>query len=213
MNGILLELKALLGPTAIRWAVCGGFALDLFLGRETRVHGDLDMAVPEEDRAMIERFMLEQGWNVCEFRGQGRLRPLRPGDRSESGRNLMCLREGCELVTFWPCDEPGMMLHEWHSEGIRTLNYMEFLFHQRQEGAYLFSEGLTRSAEKAFLSRDGVPYLAPELVLLYKASQPERSANRADFEAVFPLLEEEPRAWLLAALEPGHPWSGGVSHA
>ena len=209
MNDILLSLNALLGDSGIRWAVCGGFALDLFSGRETRVHGDLDIAVPEADRGKIERFMREHGWQVYEFRGQGRLRPLDGYTPSEPGRNLMCLREGCELVTFWPCDEPGLVLHEWHASGIRTLNYVEFLFHERAEDTLCLG-GARIPLDRAILRRDGIPYLAPELVLLCKASQPEREANRTDYEAVFPRLDEERRAWLLKALPPEHPWAGGV---
>lgn len=207
MEEILHQAAALLNDADISWAVCGGFALDLFLGRDTRVHGDLDIAVPEENRRTIECFMLAQGWQVYEFRGMGKLRPLDGGSPSEPGRNLMCVREGCELVTFWPCDDPGMVLHEWHPVGIKTLNYMEFLFHERQDGACLLGDGLSYPADKMYLNRDDVPYLAPELVLRYKASQPERDANRADYEHVFPRLTGEQRAWLLQALPPGHPWA------
>lgn len=211
MNDILLELKRLLGPSGLRWAVCGGFALDLYLGHETRPHGDLDIAVPEEDRDLAQRLMLNQGWQVYEFRGWGKLRPLNAGLRSEPGRNLMCLRDGCELVTFWPCEEPGLVLHEWHASGIKELNYLEFLFHQRVNGTLLLDGGAQRALDRAILARDGVSYLAPEVVLFYKAEQPDRATNQEDFEAVFPRLEEEPRAWFRQALTmrypAGHPWN------
>lgn len=200
MNDILLSLRELLGGADIRWALCGGFGLDLFLGRETRVHGDLDVSVPEADRGRIERFMRAHGWRVYEFRGQGRLRPLDGQTPSEPGRNLMCVREGCELVTFWPCDEPGLVLHEWHATGIKTFNYVEFLF----QGEPPF---LGRDPDKAVIRLSGIPCLAPEVALLYKAAQPERDANRADYGAVFPRLGEEARAWLLQALPPDHPWT------
>lgn len=200
MNDILHSVNALLRDSGVRWALCGGFALDLFLGYETRVHGDLDIAVPEADRGKIERFMRERGWRVYEFRGQGRLRPLDGHTPSEPGRNLMCLREGCELVSFWPCDEPGLVLHEWHSEGIRTLNYMEFLFPAQPAH-------FGRDPDRAVIRVEGIPCLAPEVVLRYKADQPERETNRRDFEAAFPRLTGEQRAWLMDALPPEHPWA------
>ena len=201
MNDILFSLRDLLRDSGIHWAVCGGFALDLFLGRETRVHGDLDIAVPEADRGRIECFMRGHGWQVLEFRGQGRLRALDEHTASETGRNLMCVREGCELVTFWPSNEPGLVLHEWHSEGIRALNYMEFLF----PGV---PAHFGRSPDRAIIRAGGIPYLAPEVVLRYKAAQPERETNRRDYEAVFPRLNEEQRTWLLGTLPPDHPWRG-----
>ena len=209
---MLRQTKQLLADSGIRWAVCGGYALELYLGASIRGHGDLDLSVPEEDREQVRRLMLDKGWRVYEFRGQGRMRPLCPDTPSEKGRNLMCVKDGCELVTFWPCDEPGMVLHEWHPVGIQALNYMEFLFHEESGGSYWFSDALRLPTQRACLSRDGIPYLAPELVLLYKASQPEREANRADYEAVFPRLTEASRAWLLKALPPDHPWAGGARH-
>ena len=208
--GILRQVKTLLGDAELRWAVCGGYALELYLGHPIRDHGDLDLSVPEENREQVLRVMLEKGWQVYEFRGQGRMRPLRADTPSEKGRNLMCVRDGCELVTFWPCEEPGFVLHEWHPVGIRELNYMEFLFHERSEKALLVDASVGRELDRAILRRDGIPFLAPELVLLYKAESPMREVNARDFEAVFPALEEEGREWLLRALRErypaGHPW-------
>lgn len=210
MSGILEQAKTLLGDSGVRWAVCGGFALELYLGASIRSHGDLDLSVPEDDRDRVRLLMLDKGWRVYEFLGQGRMRPLRADMPSEQGRNLMCVKDGCELVTFWPCDEPGVVLHEWHPFGIRTLNYMEFLFHDRAEDAYLFGAGVRRALDRAVLRRNGIPFLAPELVLLYKAAQPERAANLKDFETVLPTMEEERRSWFLAAMHTlypgGHEW-------
>jgi hypothetical protein len=57
-------------------------------------------------------------------------------------------------------------------------------------------------------TRDGVPYLRPEGVLLYKAAG-LRSKDASDFEAVAPDLDAESVRWLVDALSiayPGHPW-------
>lgn len=54
----------------------------------------------------------------------------------------------------------------------------------------------------------GIPYLVPEIVLLFKAKQ-IRPKDQADFSGVLPLLNPVRRAWLAAALarvHPGHPW-------
>ena len=55
---------------------------------------------------------------------------------------------------------------------------------------------------------DGVPYLVPEIVLLFKAKS-ARDKDEADFRAVLPHLSETRRAWLaetLAQVHPGHHW-------
>jgi hypothetical protein len=54
----------------------------------------------------------------------------------------------------------------------------------------------------------GVPFLAPQFVLLFKA-RGYRQKDRADFDGVLPLLAPGERAWLAAALRrlyPGHDW-------
>jgi len=55
---------------------------------------------------------------------------------------------------------------------------------------------------------DGVPFLRPEIVLLYKAGEPSPK-NDTDFEAVHKVLSENARSWLRRALElcdPSHRW-------
>jgi hypothetical protein len=55
----------------------------------------------------------------------------------------------------------------------------------------------------------GVPYLAPEVQLLYKARS-MRPKDQADFECVAPRLDAAARAWLRESLlktYPGHPWA------
>jgi hypothetical protein len=55
---------------------------------------------------------------------------------------------------------------------------------------------------------DGIPYVRPEIALLFKAKH-TRDKDQADFEASLPLLDRLQRAWLTDALElvhPGHPW-------
>jgi hypothetical protein len=55
---------------------------------------------------------------------------------------------------------------------------------------------------------DGVPYLAPELVLLFKAKH-ARPKDEADFDATIPHMTPAQRttlAGLLARAHPGHRW-------
>lgn len=51
----------------------------------------------------------------------------------------------------------------------------------------------------------GVHFLAPELVLFAKSGRPILKDD-LDLAAIAPLLEAEPRRWLLEQLRPGHPW-------
>jgi hypothetical protein len=56
---------------------------------------------------------------------------------------------------------------------------------------------------------DDVPYVRPEIALLFKAKHAHRPKDESDFAAVVPLLAPDRRRWLeeaLALVHPGHPW-------
>ncbi|MCY1142430.1 hypothetical protein OWR29_30905 [Actinoplanes sp. Pm04-4] len=59
--------------------------------------------------------------------------------------------------------------------------------------------------------RDGIPYLSPEVVLLFKAKH-RRPKDEQDYAAVAPRLTVSERDWLDSALRlvhPGHAWISG----
>jgi len=74
--------------------------------------------------------------------------------------------------------------------------------------------------DKAILYRDGIPYLAPEIILLYKSGKGSMQGAYAkprteiDFKAIMPLLSEESRKWLLDAINVANPdgyeWLDGL---
>jgi len=194
------------------WAICGGYAISLYLDKDIRVHGDIDVCVFEKDRNLALKYMLNAGWNVYEFRGMGKLRKLNPNTASDVGRNLMCLKEDCRLVKFYPCEEEGMMYYEFLHDGINKCNYIELLFNREEDGEFVFDadKGIKRDIGKAIMHRNGVAYLAPEIVLLYKAAQPDRNENGIDFKCAYPHMDDEQKAWLVQSIKKlypeGHKW-------
>lgn len=212
LNPLLTELKALLSDAPFCFSVCGGFALELFMQKETRPHGDVDLCALESQRTSIQQFMLSKGWELYEFRGQGKVRPLNASTPGQPGRNLMCVKPGCDLVEFYPCEEEGLLYHQFFHKGITSLHYLEFLFSDSKDNCLIFSSSplIRRELSSAFLHRDGISYLAPEIALLYKALQPELPQSAADYASAFPLLSPEQKRWFvqsLAQLYPGgHPW-------
>ncbi len=212
MDQLLTQATDFLHCAPFTWAVCGGYALDLFHGHSLRSHGDIDICTLESDRAAILSFMLQKGWCVYEFRGQGKVRPLDANSVSETGRNLMCFTPDCQLVRFYPCEEEGMLYHEFLHADAAPFNYIEFLFNQTNDINFVFDaeRSIQRELSQAILKRDGIPYLAPELVLLHKASNPDMEKHLFDFQHTYPLMNDEQKIWFtqsLAARYPsGHPW-------
>jgi hypothetical protein len=57
-------------------------------------------------------------------------------------------------------------------------------------------------------TQEGIPYLTPEIQLLYKARHP-RAKDQDDFERVLPRLGASARVWLIDALstiDSAHAW-------
>lgn len=213
MNQLLTKVNILLEKSDFSWAICGGFALDMFLGKEIRKHSDIDICVFENDREKILPYMLQNKWDVYEFRGNGKVRSLSRELLSEAGRNLMCTNGVCAIAKFYPCDEEGLLWYEFFHTGINELDYIEFLFNTATAEYLIFDEakGIKREIEKAVLYHERVPYLAPEIVLLYKSACADGEENNVDFEQTYPLMNDEQKEWFLRSLSilypNGHKWN------
>jgi len=165
------------------WAVAAGWALDLFRGETTRVHEDLEIAVP------VGRFE-----EVCEAL------PDLTFEVVGSGRR-------------WPLSSPAfdVMVQTWGREPVTGI-YRIDVFREPHEGNTWLcrrDERIRRPYHEVIEhTPDGIPYLSPEIVLLFKAKH-DRRKDRADFDGTLPLLSGGRRAWLadgLAMVHPGHPW-------
>ena len=176
------------------WHIASGWALDLFLGRVTRVHHDVDVEIARADQLALRRHLEARGWKfVTPYAGQ--FEPWPPDMRLEGERHQAhAHRDGAFIDCLLTEIAGGVWYYRRQPAVARLLPRAEMVT----------SGGSGPSA--------GLPYLAPELVLLFKSkntSGRSRPKDQADFERVFPQLEPERRAWLrwaLAAADPGHAW-------
>ncbi|MFF7594709.1 nucleotidyltransferase domain-containing protein [Streptomyces mirabilis] len=165
------------------WCIAAGWALDLFRGRRSRPHGDLEIAVPAAGFAEIrDRF------------------PEYVFDAAGSGQ--VWAGAGAEA------------LGATHQTWLRDPASGQFLFDVFREpnegGTWICRRDETlRLRYDAIIERtgDAIPYLVPELVLLFKAKT-TRPKDHADFDGVLPLLSQARRDVLSGWLKrmcPGHP--------
>ena len=214
MNKLMPEANELLKNGGFAYAFCGGQALDLFLGYESRVHGDIDVCAFWEDRDRIIRYMQAQGFEVYEMLGGGRAHHITEGSEPlQARKNIFCCREGCPLVKTYPPDEDGCCWMEFFHTGQTELDYIEFLFNDKTREAFEYARNreITLGLDRAVLNAGGIPYLAPELCLLYKSTDVEREGYQQDFELAWKTMDPSRRAWLrnalLRAYPGGHPWT------
>lgn len=215
IKDIISKAKKLLNDSGFDWAVCGGGAIDLFLNKTTRAHTDLDLAVFWEERDMIISFMLNSGWRVFEACGGGIIQELHINStRTLEKRNLFCFTDSEMRVRLVPIGNDTYNFTLKNQKQV-DFNYVEFLFNERNHGNFYFlgDTKITQSLEKTVLNQNGVSFLSPEIVLLYKSSYLNREdANKHfhDFKEVLPFMNDEQKQWLRNALEilhaGNHPW-------
>jgi hypothetical protein len=169
------------------WGVAGGWALDLFLGRETRVHADIEVIVFRDcQHAFREHFP------TAEF-------------------DMVALIDGIAAWQPWP-EEIAVEL-PFHQIRARLPNgvIVEGMLNERCHGMFISRrhEGITLPVERLWRqTANGVPYLAPEIQLFYKAKH-HREKDERDFAMIVPHLDAAQRDWLGEAIRlsyPDDPW-------
>lgn len=183
------EVRAAFAPLGIQWWIAGGVGIDLFIGRKTREHGDIDVAVLRRDELGLRPLL--DAWDVC-IAHDGSLTPWDGGELAEEQHQFWVRRRGAKAWAF------------------------EILLEQTEGDELLYRRDPRVRAPLATIgrcTRDGIPYLAPEICLLYKSHATDAARytarNNTDFEVALPVLDEAARAWLRAALvviNPAHAW-------
>ena len=183
------DAAKLLASNEAPWWIAGGWALDLFRGRRTRPHTDLDVGVLRRDVASVLDTL--SNWEVFE---------------AKDGR-LTRLAAGCA---------PSRDVHSLWCRPTATDPWaIELLLDEADGDTWVYRrESRIRRPMSTIVrqSPDRLRYLAPEIQLLYKSKAP-RERDEADFAQICPLLAADARRWLHDALElttPDHKWMAAL---
>jgi len=179
------------------WALCGGWAVDAWLGRQTREHPDVDICVFIQDqRALFDHLA---GWQLVAH------------DRYVDGGTS-------EQWDGRALDLPGHI----HARLDTGEDLPDRVNASTDQGFNLDIQLNDRSADDWILShqprisiplRNGVqqpaggpPTVVPEILLFFKAHELRRR-DKLDFLALLPHVTQEQRDWLRNAISlVGHPW-------
>lgn len=210
---LLYSVAKLLQGGGFDYAICGGYAIELFLDRAIRRHGDLDLSAFWDERDKIILYMQSLGWQVYELCGGGMAHHITDvAQQLKIKRNIFCMMDQCTMVSLVPTDEPGMFLVDFDPQGQDKLAFIEFLFNDKSDGRFLYARNhnISLPLSQAILVRHGMRYLAPEMVLLYKSTDTQRKGYHLDFCLAMGAMTAEQKKWLhdaLATMNPGgHKW-------
>jgi len=171
----------------IPWWIGGGQALDLYLGRQTRPHVETDILILRRDQLIVQEYL--QNWQLFKTQQPG-LAPWPAGEVLHPPVNSIWARRGEGAP--WAFE---IMLMETEGD--------EWVYRRLPAIRGPIAGLGLRTAE-------GIPYLRPEIQLLYKGRQEYRSKDLQDLQEVLPYLPIEKREWLLDCLRrqfpQGHDW-------
>jgi hypothetical protein len=168
------------------WWIAGGWAIELFVSRKLRDHEDIELGLLREDQFRLREHLRDWQW--------------------------------CKAVTIndagawveWRADEK-IELPLFQLKADRGGEEIEFMLNDPEHGHLLCRRNHTIALplERAICRTcDGIPYLAPEMQLLYKAKH-HREKDEADFGDAIEVMSDEQRRWLkngLTAWNAGDPW-------
>jgi hypothetical protein len=189
------EVAERLAGLSAPWCVAAGWALDLFRGSRIREHGDIEIAVPADQFPKVRERFPEYVFDAV-------------------GDHRIWENAG---------PEPLAATHQTWLRDPNTDNYLLDVFREPHDGDVWICrrDDTIRLPYRDVIrhSADGIPYLSPEFVLLFKAkasrsAETSRTKDQADFDATVPLMTRRQRgtlASLLATVHPGHPWLAALS--
>jgi hypothetical protein len=199
------------------WALAGGWAVDAWLGRLTRDHGDVDLVIFDQ-QPLFEHL---SGWQLIGHEET----EANEGSELWDGRML---RPPAHLHGR-PPESGGPLPERFDPSGMRIVFsadgfWLDVQFGERSGGDWVLNREPRVAMPLTACVRQsgwGLPTVAPEVILFYKATlyvgtkNHLRPHDEADFVALLPLLSEGQRGWLREAVsrvyDREHPWVGRLS--
>jgi hypothetical protein len=183
------EIQDIFNKLPMRWWIAGGWALDLYLDRTTREHGDIDTVILRSEHLILQKYLYGD-WELFKaFKGQ--LIPWRLDEELNSQFDNIWVKKKGE--TTWAFQ-------------VMILDTADEHWIYKRNGK--IKRKLT---DIGLESSSGVPYLRPEIQLLYKGgSSVIRKKDVIDLMNVLPKLSDTNRNWLKDSLTiqypNGHQW-------
>jgi hypothetical protein len=191
--GAIIDLARVMRRYPEPWFISGGWAIDLFVGRVTRAHEDVEVGAYFPHQAALRRHLAD--WEMARIRGVA----WEPWNSDQA----------IELPEFQAQARSDRLAPRVFDIFLNPLDGDNWLSRRHPELRVRATDVFARTIGRGNEPR-GVPYLVPEVQLLYKAKY-HRSKDETDFDAAVGLMTPTQSRWLRETLEihhPGDPWIG-----
>ncbi len=183
------------------WMISSGWAVDAWLGESSRTHHDIDIVVWRDEQTELKRWLLENGWDAQVVIEEGKYKPWAEID------------DRLEL----PISQVHARKRFSDAHDLRSTQFLDLLISERTAKDWWWrgDKNITAPLENVRLNSSlGIPILAPEISLFFKARATRREKDELDFGHALPKLEAAQRGWLKRSLTRkleslglnDHPW-------
>ncbi|GAB6927262.1 hypothetical protein JCM10914A_12450 [Paenibacillus sp. JCM 10914] len=191
----VMEIVHIFNDIPAQWYIAGGWALDLYLGQQSREHSDIDITILREEQTIVYE-KLSSEWTLYKAH-HGKLSLWEKGEHLDIVGDVWVSRDCKSPFAF------QLMLVDTEQE----------------QWIYKRQPAIRRPLDDILLTTaSGVPYLKPEIQLLYKGGGSQvRPKDEQDLMTVLPILNEQAKEWLRYALNEqfpeGHPWVTQINNS
>lgn len=181
------EVKTIFKDTDFRWWIAGGYTLEAFVGFSYRHHSDIDVLLLREETKDLMYQLTD--WELYLASPPGNLKE-------------------------WDHREPlpPTVTDIWVKEKGQSIWSFQIMINDSKNNQFIYKRdpSILFDIEKfTWKAKDEIPFLAPELQLLYKAKD-RREKDDLDFQQCMSLMAEDKRKWLIEKItkcfSSEHPW-------
>ena len=172
------KVKNIMNKFGFPWFIAGGWAIDLFLDCETRIHDDIEIGIYREHQMKLFRYFEKRKKYYI------------------NNKSLI----GKHNKVEWAKEYLRLPIHEIYIE-YDDLE-MEVLLNERDEENWIYrrNDKIKLNEQSAILhTKNGIPYLCPEIVLLYKTKK-MREKDIEDFKNASTKMNDSEIKWLIESI-------------
>ena len=179
MFELCIKVKNIMNKFGYPWFIAGGWAIDLFLEKETRLHDNIEIGIYREQQMKLFRYL-------------GKYKKYYIDNRSRIGKYEK--KEWKKEYLRLPISE---IFVEY--DGLE----IEILLNEKDDFDWIYGKNNKIKHERSNVIRytdDRIPYLCPEIVLLYKTME-MRNKDKDDILNALKKMNYSEKNWLIDSIK------------